>query len=142
MDADLVIAGLGLGLVIAPVALVALRSTAPRQHGVASAAAVVARMMGMLVGIAALAAWGLHRFQELTAGLRPPLPFGIEPAEFERQLAAYAGAVRGALRTEYGEIFLATAFICGAAAIVALGLGRPRILPREPSGATRSAPTS
>jgi MFS family permease len=130
MDTDLVVSGLGLGLAIAPVASMALRSTAPSQHGVASAAAVVTRMIGMLVGIAALAAWGLHRFQELTAGLTPPVPFGLGQVEFARKLAVYAEGVREALHVEYGEIFQATAVICAAGAIVASAM-RPPKQPRD-----------
>ncbi|MBI4261262.1 MAG: MFS transporter [Actinobacteria bacterium] len=126
LDIDLVMAGLGLGLVIAPLAAVALRASSPEQHGTASAGVVVARMMGMLVGIAALAAWGLHRFQELTADLVPPLPVGLEPAEFVRQLDVYEAAVRAALHVEYGEIFAITAWVAAAAALVSVGLGRRR----------------
>src|SRR5439155_7722229 len=123
LDADLALAGAGLGLIIAPIASVALRSTSEGQHGVASAAVVVSRMTGMLLGIAALAAWGLHRFHQLTARLLPPLPFGLEAGEFDRKLAAYQRAVASALHTEYHEIFLITAAICVAAALVSLALG-------------------
>jgi MFS transporter, DHA2 family, triacylglyceride efflux pump len=124
VDLDLALAGLGLGLVIAPVASAALRSSSPEQHGVASAAVVVSRMMGMLVGVASLAAWGLHRFHELTATLRTPLPFGLPPDVFRRRLAAYRRAVDAALHMEYREIFLITAAICVVGAAVCLGLGR------------------
>ena len=88
----------------------------------------------MLVGIAALAAWGLHRFHQLTAGLNTPLPFGVSPAVFQRRLAVYQRAVDAALHTEYHEIFLITAVIClaGAATSLALGPGHTRRLqPRE-----------
>lgn len=124
MDVDLILAGLGLGLVIAPLASVALRSSAPEQHGVVSAAVVVARMMGMLIGIAALGAAGVYRFQQLTKDLVPPLPFELSPDAFQRQLEIYEEAVRGALHIEYGELFAITAVVCLVGAIVALGLGR------------------
>jgi len=125
MDATLVVAGLGVGLVIAPVSAAALRVTPAAQHGVASAAVVVARMMGMLIGIAAVSAWGFYRFQSLTAHLDTPLPFGVEPDEYARRLSEYTAAVQAALHVEYTEMFLVTAFIC------LIGAGLACFIPRR-----------
>ncbi|MFI7223548.1 MFS transporter [Nonomuraea angiospora] len=126
VDVDLVVAGLGLGLVIAPVSSAVLRVTSAAQHGVASAAVVVARMMGMLIGIAAVSAWGFYRFQSLTAQLDTPLPFGVDAVTYQRQLAEYTAKVQAALHTEYTEMFLVTAFICLLGAAVALLMPRAR----------------
>lgn len=123
MHSDLVLAGTGLGLIVAPLASTALRSSDPGQHGAISASVVVARMMGMLVGIAALGAAGVHRFQQLTRDLVPPLPLEMEPGEFQEQLLAYEEAIQRALHTEYGEIFAITSVVCLVAAGVAFGLG-------------------
>jgi MFS family permease len=123
MDVDLVITGLGLGLVIAPVSSAVLRFVPAARHGVASAAVVVARMMGMLLGISALSAWGFYRFHRLTADLQPPLPFLMSEDEFARRMGAYNSALDDALRTEYQEIFWITAGMCVLGALLALAAG-------------------
>jgi hypothetical protein len=134
LDTDLAVAGLGLGLVIAPLAAAALRATPSSRNGVASAGVVVARMVGMLVGVAALTAWGLHRFQTLTAKLDTPLPFGKDPAQYQREFAAYELAVKGALHSEYHEIFLATSGVCALGALLGLLLrpSQPPVTGDEP----------
>ncbi|MCK2218072.1 MFS transporter [Actinomadura sp. ATCC 31491] len=138
VDAALVVAGLGLGVVIAPVSSAVLRASRAAQHGVASAAVVVARMMGMLVGIAAVSAWGFHRFQSLTAELDTPLPFGVDAATYQRQLAEYTGRVQAALHVEYTEMFLVTAFVCLAGAAAAFLM--PRRPPRVPERPAAPSP--
>ena len=131
LDTDLVAAGFGLGLVVAPLSSTVLRAVPPAQHGVASSTVVVARMMGMLLGVAALSAYGLHRFQSLTATLDTPLPFGLSQEEYQAKLDTYTLAVQAALRTEYREIFLATAGLCVLGALTGLLLYGRRSTRRE-----------
>ncbi len=120
MDSDLIIAGLGLGLVIAPLSSAVLRVSPETSHGIASAGVVVARMMGMLLGVSALAAWGLHRFQELTRGVSLADVLGLSGAERQAAVDKYNAAIDAALQTEYREIFLITAALCGLGALVSL----------------------
>jgi MFS family permease len=115
-DVDMLLAGLGLGLVIAPVTAATLRSSDPAQHGVASSAVVVGRMLGMLVGIAGAAAWGLHRYKQLTDHLNIPLNV--------KQTVIYNRKLAAALWTEYHEVFLISTAICLVGVFVALLLGR------------------
>lgn len=126
VDVDLVGVGLGLGLVIAPLSAAVLRVVPAVQHGIASAGVVVARMTGMLVGVAALSAWGLHRFQSLTADLRIPLPFGKSPEQAAQEMDAYRTAINQALLSQYGEIFTITAIVCFAGAGLGLLIGSRR----------------
>jgi len=62
VNGTLLLCGFGFGLALAPVNAALLASTDDEVHGVASALVVVARMIGMLVGISALTTIGLRRF--------------------------------------------------------------------------------
>ncbi len=123
LDTDLAIAGLGLGLVIGPLTSATLRVVPAAQHGIASAAVVVARMIGMLIGIASLSAWGLYRFnqylQERLAALPPPAadtPGGMLIAQGARLKTATIEAYT----MQYGEIFGITSIVCVIGAVLGL----------------------
>jgi MFS family permease len=131
LDTDLTLAGIGLGLVIGPMTSAALRVVPPTQHGIASAGVVVARMTGMLIGMAALSAWGLHRFNQILASL--PSPSGGTLAE---KLAATADNYRQAFAEMYGNIFTATAFICVAGAVLGLFIGSSKEHVEDPEPAS------
>jgi MFS family permease len=72
-NVPLLLGGLGFGLALAPVNATVLAATDAAVHGLAGAAVVVARMMGMLVGISALTTIGLRSYYHRTAGLAPPM---------------------------------------------------------------------
>jgi MFS family permease len=67
----LVVGGLGFGLALAPVNAAILATTGDAVHGLASAMVVVARMVGMLVGISALTTLGLRRYYAEQADIPP-----------------------------------------------------------------------
>jgi MFS family permease len=143
MHTDLLVAGLGLGLVIGPLSSATLRVVPAAQHGIASAAVVVARMTGMLIGVAALSAWGLYRFNQIVAGLSAQIP---PNATLIERLAAQGAMYLHAFALMYGEIFTVTAVICVVGALLGLLVsGRkehadePPVL--EEQAATNPAPT-
>jgi MFS family permease len=112
---DLALAGFGLGLVIGPLTSAALRVVPSAQHGIASSLVVVARMTGMLVGVAALSAWGLYRFNQLLATL--PSEGGDTLAG---KIAAEAARYKLAFSMQYGGMFFITAIVCVVGAFVGL----------------------
>lgn len=65
----LALCGFGFGLVIAPLGTAVMDSVGPEQKGLASSMVVMARMIGMMVGMAAITAWGMERFHLATASL-------------------------------------------------------------------------
>ncbi len=62
-DLALAVCGLGFGLVIAPLTAGVLALTRGQSHGLATSLVVLARTMGMLVGLSTLTAFGLYRFR-------------------------------------------------------------------------------
>ena len=59
---DMIIAGVGFGLVIAPLMHRAILSAPVDYRAVSASMIVVARMLGMTLGMAALSAWGVNEF--------------------------------------------------------------------------------
>ncbi|WP_337692371.1 MFS transporter [Nocardioides cynanchi] len=72
-NVSLLVGGLGFGLALAPVNAAVLASTDREVHGLASAGVVVARMVGMLVGISGLTTIGLRRYYAETRDMPPPM---------------------------------------------------------------------
>jgi MFS family permease len=136
---DLLIAGLGLGLVIGPLTSAALRIVPSAEHGIASAAVVVARMTGMLIGVAGLSAWGLYRVYQILGEKNAQIPTSLSKPE---QAIAKAENVIPSFAAMYGEIFTVTAGVCVVGALLGLLIsGRqqhaeePAVPEREPVAA-------
>ncbi|MHB1930232.1 MAG: MFS transporter, partial [Acidimicrobiales bacterium] len=91
-------------------------------HGLATSLAVVARTVGMLVGISALTAVALHRFY--VAAARIPSPTVLCPGNAVA-CPAYQRLETAALLRELHTVFAGAAVCAGAAAILALVLLRP-----------------
>lgn len=115
LDTSLAVAGFGLGLVIGPLSSAALRAVSLSQAGIASALLVVARMSGMLIGVAALTVFGLHRLAAIQAGMPAPQVQG----DFVARVKAMAGQVQDAYAIMFGEVFAVTAVICLVGAVFA-----------------------
>jgi MFS family permease len=116
----LVATGLGFGLALAPVNAALLASTEDAVHGVTSALLVVARMVGMLVGISALTTVGLRRYYAVQVDLPDPgavCATGTQCAEYTRLLKE-AGLAQ--LQT----VFVGAAVCAVLAALVALAAFR------------------
>jgi MFS family permease len=131
-DPVLFAGGLGFGLAIAPVNASMLASVQAQMHGLASALVVVARMIGMLVGISILTAVSLHVFYTTASAF--PSPAALCPTS-PLNCAPYERDVTAAIVTELRSVFLGAALCAAlAAALAALLLrGRPeRLMPALP----------
>jgi hypothetical protein len=104
--------GMGFGLVIAPMATAVINAAPAAQRGVAASLVIVMRLLGMSVGLAALTAWGLNRFNQLRPHIPlPDLPF-TDPA--------YQQAIIDGLTQLTIQVLAETFTISAVVALVAL----------------------
>jgi MFS family permease len=113
-DIALAVCGLGFGIVIAPLTGAVLALTRDQSHGLATSLVVLARTMGMMVGLSALTAFGLHRFHQILG-----TPVLTDP-DLRTRVDHLARLVAAAFLQEYREIFSIAAAICALAAVVML----------------------
>ena len=107
----LALAGFGLGLALAPVNAAALADAPGDAHGVVSSLVVLARMVGMVAGLALLTAVGLRRYYATVAAL---------PDQGDTAALAAAGVV------QVQTVFLGGAIAVFLAAGIAVTLSGPR----------------
>jgi hypothetical protein len=110
MTGPLLIAGLGFGLVIAPINSAALGETVEEERATMASLITVVRLLGALVGVALLTSRGLGSFYT-QAGLIP-----LDDPRFEE-------LVIGVQVDTFQEVFLVTGIICLLTVLPALLLG-------------------
>ena len=135
-EVTLLVTGLGFGLALAPVNAALLATTEHAVHGVASALLVVARMVGMLVGISVLTTLGLRRFYAEQEDL--PAPFEV-CGEGVSRCAEFTTLVQEAGVAQLQTVFTGAAAISAAAGLLAVVLLRGAPSGRVTSGAVRGA---
>jgi MFS family permease len=122
VDIALAICGVGFGVVIAPLTAGVLAMTRGESHGLATSLVVLARTMGMLVGLSALTAFGLFRFHQI---LGTPV---VNDPDLRERVKHLEQLVAAAFLQEYREIFVIAAGLCVvAAAVIAFSLRQARM---------------
>ena len=118
---QLLLAGVGFGLVIAPILHRALSAVGEDYRATGASLVTVSRMMGMTLGLAAMSAWGVEHFQVLTSGLEfPILQTGETSGAHAARLEQYSEDLNTAGLTVFRNFFRAAAIIALAAIPFAL----------------------
>jgi MFS family permease len=113
----LLLCGLGFGLALSPVNTAMLGATRSDSHGLVSALVVVARMVGMLVGVSALTAIGLRRYYTLVNDI--PSPNELCPTA-PGTCRPFIDALRDAAISQVHTIFAGAAVCAFSAAVLAV----------------------
>lgn len=130
---DMVIAGVGFGLVIAPLMHRAIAAAPSDYRAVAASMIVVARMLGMTLGMAALSAWGVNEM--LTVFTETPSPLtlpGLDAETRAREFAEYQRFLQTASLDLFHKFYRAAGFVAMAAIVPTLFM-RPGALERRES---------
>ena len=114
-------AGFGFGLVIAPIGTTAINAVKTKQAGMGSAVVTALRMVGMMLGLAALTSWALAYFKQL-ASTYPSLPLTATTAQFAAWSKGYGAHILQSAHTVYSAVFFLSMVICLVAIIPAFFL--------------------
>ncbi|GAC1435673.1 MAG: hypothetical protein NVS4B1_28250 [Ktedonobacteraceae bacterium] len=114
-------AGFGFGLVIAPIGTTAINAVKATQAGVSSAVVTALRMVGMILGLAALTSWALAYFKQL-ASTYPSLPSSATASQFSAWSKGYATHLIASAHTVYSAVFFFSMVLCLIALVPALFL--------------------
>lgn len=138
MSATIAITGVGLGLVIAPLADAAIGVARMESYGAASGLVLLARLLGMTFGLAAITRFSLDRLDGKVANLDAPSP---EPGEttteyFLRQQEYFDQQIIPLTLDVIHETFLVAAALCLLTIIIVAGIRSSSQATNEPPPAT------
>ncbi len=108
---NLMLTGLGFGLVIAPISAAVVNAVADHQRATASALLTVMRLVGMLIGVALLTSRGLGRFYERAGTI------ALDDPRYREWVTEFEVST-------FSETFTGAAIVCLLAVIPALLIGR------------------
>lgn len=117
LAAGLVLAGIGLGFTIAPIATAVINAAGDEDRGSAAALVIIMRLIGMSISISVLTNYGLRRSQQLRAAVAS----GVDLTELA---AAIPRIVSETTTQVVGEMALIAGVVAGAALLVSLFLQR------------------
>lgn len=123
------VAGFGFGLVLPPISATALQTTVAARFGVAAAISTALRMVGMILGLAALTSWEINRFQQLFAQLGK-LPSGVS-CDLQCRVDHLQAAIRQASAQAMAEAFMVAAVVAGLALLPTYWLRSPKNRPES-----------
>ncbi|MGA9275987.1 MFS transporter [Ilumatobacter sp.] len=129
---QLALLGGGIGLTVAPTTSAVVDHAEPDSRGAAAAVVMVVRMIGLSVGLSALTAWGLARFNALRSEIELP---PITDPDFQSALTV---ATERLTAQSIADTFIASAAALGVGLALCLFLLRRTTTPADPT-ATEAA---
>ena len=119
MSIHLGLAGLGFGLLIAPITLGAINNAPKTLEGTVSGLIIASRFLGMALGIAALSVWGAGKFQNLISGISIPESNLIQGMTIA-QMNEYENLLVEVGVSLFSNFYIASSIICLIAIIPCL----------------------
>jgi MFS family permease len=124
----LMLAGAGLGLVIAPLADAALYAASEEDRGISASLVIVTRLLGMTLGISVLSAWATGQVDSRLRAIDIPPQTGDETTAqyLERQEEYLFDQAIPITLDILQTTYLVAGIVCALAILPALWVGRPR----------------
>jgi MFS family permease len=126
-----VIAGAGFGLIVAPISTTALNTAGNARFGMAAAIVTALRMIGMILGLAALSSWGVDQYLTLIVQAQNNLPPGLSISQQAAILAQRLAEIPVEITRDFFTVGAALALV---AVIPALFLWKPKSGEEEAKG--------